>query len=283
MSSTTPFTIKKIIKAVHRPACCTSSALDNKYSINAATSFPCKLNNCHLQCTLNSIIHSKLITFDVATSIGVQARVLLDCGSTTNFISKRFVLLNQIPTVNTANSQVVKLADGSVTSTCKLVQSLHMYFNGRDLCESLLVFPIDSFDIILGMPWLKKHNPIIDWSTDMVKFPTTPLQNFIKENILYNNNSNSTSKRQQPRPPSSSVNSPSQSLAPSSPSTAQSPVVPPPSSVHSSAVPLSSVSPPSSSPTQISSSSPSASSSFGAAADLRHPSSWLRRLRHHPP
>ena len=194
MFSTTTFTIKKILKAVHRPACCTSSALDNKYSINAATSSPCKLNNCHLQCKLNSIIHEKLITFDVATSIGIQARVLLDCGSTTNFISKRFVLLNHIPTVNTANSQVVKLADGSVTSTCKLVNSLHLYFNDRDLCESLLVFPIDSFDIILGMPWLKKHNPNINWSTDTVTFPMTPLKSFIKENLNNNNNSNKSKR-----------------------------------------------------------------------------------------
>lgn len=213
MFSTTTFTIKKILKAVHRPACCTSSALDNKYSINAATSFPCKLNNCHLQCKLNSIIHEKLITFDVATSIGVQARVLVDCGSTTNFISKRFVLLNHIPTVNTANSQVVKLADGSVTSTCKLVQSLHMYFNDRDLCESLLVFPIDSFDIILGMPWLKKHNPIINWLTDTVTFPMSPLKSFIKENL--NNNNNNKSKQSVPTP-SFSFKSPPKVILPSS-------------------------------------------------------------------
>ena len=219
MFYTTTFTIKKIIKAVHRPACCTSSALDNKYSINAATSSPCNLNNCHLQCKLNSIIHEKLITFDVATSTGVQARVLLDCGSTTNFISKRFVLLNHIPTVNTANSQVVKLADGSVTSTCKLVNSLHLYFNDRDLCESLLVFPIDSFDIILGMPWLKKHNPNINWLTDTVTFPMSPLKSFIKENLNNNNNNNSNSnnKSKQSAPtPSFSAKSPPQVILPSS-------------------------------------------------------------------
>ena len=219
MFYTTTFTIKKIIKAVHRPACCTSSALDNKYSINAATSSPCNLNNCHLQCKLNSIIHEKLITFDVATSTGVQARVLLDCGSTTNFISKRFVLLNHIPTVNTANSQVVKLADGSVTSTCKLVNSLHLYFNDRDLCESLLVFPIDSFDIILGMPWLKKHNPNINWLTDTVTFPMSPLKSFIKENLNNNNNNNNNSnnKSKQSAPtPSFSAKSPPQVILPSS-------------------------------------------------------------------
>jgi len=122
----------------------------------------------------------------VNTSTGAQARVLLDCGSTTNFVSTRYVKLNNIPTVNIANSQVVKLADGSVHSTCKLVQSLHLYFNDRDLCESLLVMPLDSFDIILGMPWLKKHNPNIDWLTNNVTFPISPLKNILKDQIQYN-------------------------------------------------------------------------------------------------
>ena len=42
-----------------------------------------------------------------------SARVLLDCGSTTNFISKRFVSVHNIYTNNIHNSQIVKLADGS--------------------------------------------------------------------------------------------------------------------------------------------------------------------------
>ena len=100
---------------MQRPAHCTNSATHHhQYSINAATTHTCKLNSCKLNCQINSIIHSKLIILQVPTSIGVQARVLIDCGSTTNFISKRYVLLNRIPTVNTTNSQVVQLADGSV-------------------------------------------------------------------------------------------------------------------------------------------------------------------------
>jgi hypothetical protein len=81
---------------------------------------------------------------------------------------------------------VVKLADGSVHQTNKLVQSLHLYFNDRDLCESLLVLPLESFDIILGMPWLKKHNPTIDWSTDSLIFPISPLKKLLKQNNQIN-------------------------------------------------------------------------------------------------
>ena len=160
-------------------------------------------------------MHSNLIVLSVPTSIGVQASVLIDCGSTTNFISKRFVLLNQISSVNTATSQVVRLADGSVSTTCKLVQSLHLYINDREICESLLVFPIESFDIILGMPWLKKHNPNINWETNQIVFPVSPLKNLLKANNLFDSSSSlsfpplsspsSQKSNSLPPPPPSSV------------------------------------------------------------------------------
>ena len=62
-----------------------------------------------------------------------------------------------------------------------------MYFNNRDICESLLVLPLDTFDIILGMPWLRKHNPMIDWSTNNLTLPPTPLQKLLNDNQLVNN------------------------------------------------------------------------------------------------
>ena len=207
--------LKKPINAVPRPARCTISASFNRYSLNADLSHTCKLNSCKLLCNINSKLHSNLIVLSVPTSIGVQASVLIDCGSTTNFISKRFVLLNQISSVNTATSQVVRLADGSVSTTCKLVQSLHLYINDREICESLLVFPIESFDIILGMPWLKKHNPNINWETNQIVFPVSPLKNLLKANNLFNSSSSlsfpplsspsSQKSNSLPPPPPSSV------------------------------------------------------------------------------
>ena len=68
-------------------------------------------------------MHARLMIFEIPTAYGANAKVLLDCGSTTNFISRRFVYKNKVPTVNTAKSQVVKLADGSSQLTCKISQS----------------------------------------------------------------------------------------------------------------------------------------------------------------
>jgi hypothetical protein len=180
-------------------------------------------------------MHAKLITMSVPTSYGTNAHVLLDCGSTTNFISKRFVKLNNVPTSNTANSQVVRLADGTVTSSNKISKNFHLSINGRDFCESLLVFPIESFDVILGMPWLKRHNPVIDWTNDQISFPQlNTLKRLLShnethnhsinnnKNITSNNNntgkkvSNDTSRR---RPMTISKQYPPRSLSPESLST----------------------------------------------------------------
>src|ERR1700732_2043821 len=104
----TTLSLKKILTALPVPATDNSSAII--YTINADPSHLCKLSSCKLNC---KSFHSSLLTFDVPLSIGVNAKVLLDCGSTTNFISKRFVTYHNIPTVDIPNSQVVKLADGT--------------------------------------------------------------------------------------------------------------------------------------------------------------------------
>ena len=52
-----------------------------------------------------------------------------------------------------------------------------MYFNDRpSMRENLLVLPLENYDIILGMPWLRKHNPNINWSTNTLSFPLLPFK-----------------------------------------------------------------------------------------------------------
>ncbi len=183
-------------------ASCTQNNMynnSNNCNIKNCNNNNCNISQQHVQqhiCTLNNCInnhtelHSKLLVFDIPTSLkhGTVAKVLLDCGSTTNFINKRFVLQNQVKTVNIDNTLVVKLADGSKQSTSKLVEYFSLYFNNRHLRENLLVLPLDDFDIILGMPFLRKYNPHVDWLTNTLTFPPSLLQQLIS-----NLNTNTTS------------------------------------------------------------------------------------------
>lgn len=78
--------------------------------------------------TVADEMHSRLLTFEISTGHGSQpASVLIDCGSTTNFISSRYVHKNHIPTEDAPRAQVVKLADSSVQFTCKIVPSFHVF------------------------------------------------------------------------------------------------------------------------------------------------------------
>uniref|UniRef100_K3XD46 Uncharacterized protein n=1 Tax=Globisporangium ultimum (strain ATCC 200006 / CBS 805.95 / DAOM BR144) TaxID=431595 RepID=K3XD46_GLOUD len=59
---------------------------------------------------------------------------------------------------------IVRLANGSTVKMPKRVVRLAMKyedFRGED--EFILLDLDDKFDIILGMPWLKRYQPSIDW------------------------------------------------------------------------------------------------------------------------
>ncbi|POM60271.1 Pol protein, partial [Phytophthora palmivora] len=56
----------------------------------------------------------------------------------------------------------VRLADGTVVNVPGLRMDLAVKFEGFDTTESFLVLDMDEYDLILGMPWLEKHEPWID-------------------------------------------------------------------------------------------------------------------------
>ena len=69
------------------------------------------INNINHQDNVDSnqanVAHSKLLIINVKLKNNITARALLDCGSTTNFISKRFCYINKLPTINARNTRVM--------------------------------------------------------------------------------------------------------------------------------------------------------------------------------
>ncbi|POM77340.1 Gag protein, partial [Phytophthora palmivora] len=57
----------------------------------------------------------------------------------------------------------VRLADGTVVNVPGVRMGLAVKFEDFDSTESFLVLDMDKYDLILGMPWLEKHEPCIDW------------------------------------------------------------------------------------------------------------------------
>ncbi|KAG2762164.1 hypothetical protein PC129_g14613 [Phytophthora cactorum] len=57
----------------------------------------------------------------------------------------------------------VQLADGRVITVPQIHMDLAVKFENFDSSEQFTVLEMDKYGLILGMPWLEKHEPWIDW------------------------------------------------------------------------------------------------------------------------
>ncbi|KAF1331227.1 reverse transcriptase, partial [Globisporangium splendens] len=97
---------------------------------------------------------SSLIVLKVhVDGIATPLRALVDTGASNNFVRNEVIVRHGVfvPDANEEKTMIVRLANGS---TCE-------DFRGED--EFILLDLDDKFDIILGMPWLKRYQPSIDW------------------------------------------------------------------------------------------------------------------------
>ncbi|POM63321.1 Hypothetical protein PHPALM_21305, partial [Phytophthora palmivora] len=104
-----------------------------------------------------------------ACPAGGQRKVLIDFGASTNFARRQTVARNGDKCADAlreseVRGQVsVRLADGTVVDVPGVRMDLAVKFKDFDSTESFLVLDMDKYDLILGMPWLEKHEPWIDW------------------------------------------------------------------------------------------------------------------------
>ena len=88
-------------------------------------------------------------------------KVLLDSGTTGNFISYAMATVLKLKITSNVDFQDLTLADGSKVWTARYVQ-FTMNCGGYKGKIIARVFPNLSKEYILGIPWLVQENPIID-------------------------------------------------------------------------------------------------------------------------
>ena len=100
---------------------------------------------------------------------GKDVLILVDSGSSGNFISKTFVCSNQLECspLDKEDQMVVRLANGSFEPVNRSCSGQIVIGNHRENLEFTVVV-LDGYDVVLGMPWLSKHNPEIDWNHGIV-------------------------------------------------------------------------------------------------------------------
>ena len=94
---------------------------------------------------------------------------LLDSGASGNFVSSSFARLHRLrPSSVSSSSPLVTLADGRQQATGGLVSFVSTRISSLVEPLDFTVTELQGFDAILGMPWLRRHNPAIDWQRGSV-------------------------------------------------------------------------------------------------------------------
>ncbi|GMF40514.1 unnamed protein product [Phytophthora fragariaefolia] len=96
-------------------------------------------------------------------------RILIDLGVSKNFAHRLSVARNADKFADAlrensgAGPVSGRLANGSLVEEPRVLMDLSVKFKDFDRTERFIVLEMDRYDLILGMPWLEKHGPWIDW------------------------------------------------------------------------------------------------------------------------
>ena len=98
---------------------------------------------------------------------------LIDSGASACFIDNDFAERHKIVKVKRNKSSVVRMIDGRTLSSGAVTEITEPLLLTMGEHTERIVFNVirsPSYPIILGMTWLKHHNPIINWKDKTIKF-----------------------------------------------------------------------------------------------------------------
>lgn len=91
----------------------------------------------------------------------IKATALVDCGSTHGVLSKKFSTIQNLPVQSLAFPREVKSYSGAKTT---LHHKASFHLNSDTTPTPFLIENLkDNYDLILGMPWMRKHGHRVDW------------------------------------------------------------------------------------------------------------------------
>ena len=110
---------------------------------------------------------------------GLSLRTLVDCGASNNFVRRQSLedpRLKFVERVTPPTRLTVRLATGTSISVMKRVVEFHYTLEDLQYNDDFIVLDLDAkFDIILGLPWLRRYKPRVNWQHQTVRMPTTCL------------------------------------------------------------------------------------------------------------
>ena len=101
---------------------------------------------------------------------------MIDSRATGNFISNVLAQVQKVPTVDKREPYQLQMADGSNLSSGDVNREtipLDIAYQRHHKEITFNVVRMANHHIILGAPWLRKQNPIINWRIGVLRFRET--------------------------------------------------------------------------------------------------------------
>ena len=101
---------------------------------------------------------------------------MIDTGATALFIHKNFVKKHNMTIRELKRPLPLYNIDGTINQAGSLTHFVHLQMTIRERVDNLdfLVTDIGPENVILGLPWFKRVNPVIDWDTGEMELPDSP-------------------------------------------------------------------------------------------------------------
>ncbi|GJX37374.1 putative reverse transcriptase domain-containing protein [Tanacetum coccineum] len=119
------------------------------------------------------------------------ASILFDTGADRSFISTAFSSLINIAPTLLENNYDVKIANGKIVGIDTIIRGCTLNFLDHPFNIDLMHVELDSFDVIIGMDWLRKYHAVIVCDEKLVQIP------YGNETLIFHGNESNNGRESQ--------------------------------------------------------------------------------------